>query len=112
MPQPEIRQVRIIPAVALAVLVSGCMTRGKFESRLKTWEGSDVSALIESWGPPSSTYDLPDGRRMYTWSDNRGVYAAPIGHGAIAVPVGCTITFTAGKDNRVEAWRYQGNNCY
>lgn len=113
MPQPEGRQVRRIPVImALALSLSGCMTRGKFEGRLKSWLGSDVNALIEGWGPPSSTYDLPNGRKMLTWSDDRGAYAAPVGGGAIAVRVGCTITFTVGKDSRVEAWRYQGNNCY
>lgn len=99
-------------AIVGLLLSAGCATRGNFESNLQTWVGSDVNALIDGWGPPSATFDLPDGRKMYTWDNQQGALAIPVGNSAVAVPLGCAITFTVTKESRVESWRYKGNNCY
>lgn len=102
---------RILLLVAAATSV-GCYARSHFESDLQTWMGHSTSDLFEGWGPPTSTFDLPDGRKMYTWSNNSGAVAVPIGHTVYAVPRGCQITFTVSTTGSVESWRYKGNSCY
>lgn len=93
-----------------AAMLLGCATH-RYEKILDSWGGHDVNELIVAWGPPSSTFDMPDGRKMYTWSADRGAVAMPLGTGAVAVNRRCTTTFTVGTNGRIEAWRYQGNAC-
>lgn len=97
--------------VTVAAL-SGCYARSHFESNLTSWDGRTAGELFEAWGSPTSTFDLPDGGKMYTWANDNGGQAMSIGQSIYAVKVGCRITFTIGASGRVEAWRYQGNNCY
>lgn len=100
--------------VALALLLTGCMmpTTGKYEAVLKSWESGNINDLISKWGPPSSTYEMPDGRKLFTWNFDGGVVATPTyGGGAYAVRRTCTTTFTVEPSGRVASWRYQGNAC-
>lgn len=100
-------------ALSFFVAVAGvsCATTAGYEEVLNSWVGSDISMLIESWGPPSQTYNLPDGRTMYTWDTSSGAVAAPAGRFAVAVPRGCTTTFTVDDIGIVQSWRYEGNSC-
>lgn len=98
--------------LAIVIVASGCYARSHFESNLQSWMGRGTSELFDAWGPPTETFDLPDGRKMYTWSDSRGAQAVTVGHSIYAVPVGCRITFTVDTHGQVRDWRYQGNNCY
>ena len=100
---------RVLFAVSLAFLF-GCATH-HLEKKLDSWVGHDVNELFQSWGPPSSSFDMPDGRKMYTWSADGGAVAVPMGTGAIAVRRGCQTTFTVGTSGRIESWRYAGNAC-
>jgi hypothetical protein len=55
-----------VAAWAVLLLTACASTRG-YERALDSWVGSDINQLIESWGPPTQTYPMPDGRNMYTW---------------------------------------------
>jgi hypothetical protein len=98
--------------LASVFILSGCYAQSHFESDLQTWVGQSTSSLFEGWGPPTSTFDLPDGRKMYTWANNSGAVAIPVAGTVYAVPRGCEITFTVSTTGSVETWRYKGNNCY
>ena len=105
---------RSVLKLMLALSLLGCAiaTTGKYEAILNSWQGNDVSALIQKWGPPSSTYEMPDGRKQYTWYFDGGVVAMPVyGGGAYAVQRGCKTTFTVNRTNIIESWRYEGNAC-
>lgn len=93
------------------IVTSGCASTRKYERVLDSWAGSDISNLIERWGPPSETYTMPDGRHLYTWYFNEGVVAMPAGNMAYAVQRYCKTTFTVGRAGVVERWSYQGNAC-
>lgn len=97
---------------AMMLSLSGCYARSHFESNLESWKGRTTSDLFDEWGPPTETFDLPNGRKMYTWSDTRGASAVAVGHSIYGVPIGCKITFTVDTHGQVRDWRYQGNNCY
>jgi hypothetical protein len=98
--------------VFLFFILTGCYSRSHFESNLQTWVGTSSSQLIDGWGPPTGVFDLPDGRKMYTWANNSGAAAVPVAGTVYAVPLGCKITFTVSNTGTVEKWRYEGNNCY
>ncbi|WP_440984939.1 hypothetical protein ACQHIH_16135 [Xanthomonas sontii] len=49
-----------ILALAL-VMLSGCAS---YKTKLESWQGQPVGALIAAWGPPQSSYDLPDGSQV------------------------------------------------
>lgn len=96
----------------LLLILTACLTRGGFEDRIKTWVGHPAAELFTDWGPPTETFDLPDGRKMYTWANSRGAQGTVVGSTVYATQIGCRITFTVGTSGLVEAWRYEGNNCY
>ena len=109
-------------------LLVGCATTANYEKVLNSWVGSQESALVSSWGPPSSVYQS-DGVKYLTYSKSNSGYipgVAPsyqttyVGNTAYTNPVGgspgfaynsnCSTTFTVA--NRVITnWRYEGNAC-
>lgn len=61
---------KMLSAIVLLVLVAtACATSPKkMNEGLDPWIGQDSSALVRSWGPPSSVFTDPsDGNRIYTW---------------------------------------------
>jgi hypothetical protein len=89
----------------------------QYESKLESWIGSDVSSLIQSWGPPSGTFDLPNGEKMYTWgsssqtsytSYNPSMNMAATNYGSRW----CEQTFTVGQLGTIQKVIYKGNDCY
>jgi len=95
----------------LSLFLAGCSTTRGYERVLNSWMGSNVNSLIQSWGPPSGVYNLPNGDAMYTWFDSYGAMAMPIGNMAYAVNRSCKTTFTADSNGRIISWRYEGNAC-
>jgi hypothetical protein len=93
------------------LITSACATTGRYEKILDSWVGVDVNRLFEAWGPPSSTFDMPDGRRQYTWLFDGGAVAMPIGNMAVAVRRGCMTTITTSTTGVIQTWRYEGNAC-
>lgn len=101
----------LVTFLLVGAALSGCATTGGFEDVLNSWVGSDVNRLIETWGPPADTYQMPNGRTLYTWFFDGGAVAVPVGDYAYAVNRYCKTTFTVGKQGRVLGWRWQGNAC-
>lgn len=53
-------------AIASALLaLSACAS---YDKKLDTWIGSPISALVSSWGPPASSFTLPDGSQVIEYS--------------------------------------------
>ncbi len=48
---------------------------------------------------------------MYTWINNGGAIAMPIGDMAVSVDRVCKTTFTADANGTILAWRWEGNTC-
>jgi hypothetical protein len=99
---------------ALLASLGGCAiaTTGKFEAKLNNWVGSDESSLIQSWGPPTQSYETRDGRVLHTWHLQGETAIVPLSTGgAVAIDQSCNITFTLSPTGRVEHWRYRGHGC-
>lgn len=101
--------------LAAAALLLGCATTGKYEAKLNSWKGHDISSLMQAWGPPSNQYALPNGSHMYTWLWVGGtrVVSAPIGDYRVttANTAWCKTTMTANGDGIITQWRWEGNDC-
>jgi hypothetical protein len=112
----------------LTLILLGCATTANYEKLLSSWVGSPESALISSWGPPSSVYES-DGTKYLTYSKSNSGYipgVAPsyqttyVGNTAYTTPVGgyagfaysnnCSTTFTI-SNKTITNWRYEGNAC-
>lgn len=105
-------------AITLAsiMLFLGCSGQKKFEATLDSWVGADVNRLIQSWGPPTRSYKMPNGHTVYTWAwDSHGAMAVPLyGGGVIAqsLDYSCIKDFEADENDRIVSWHYSGNRCY
>jgi hypothetical protein len=104
---------RALSVVLLCTFLCSCVAnRAKqYSATLASWVGSDISEVIVTWGPPTTTYRMPDGRIAYTWERYGGAVAMPVGNAVYAVGRSCTTTLIAGANNTVERWQFRGNAC-
>jgi hypothetical protein len=122
---------RTVLVLTLAALLTACASA--YKEKLESWMGRDVNELIAAWGPPSSTFTLPNGDTMYTWGRSsqytQPVYQAPststtriVGNTAYTTTqpgmvtggqtynFACTTTMTV-SGSRITAYRFEGNAC-
>jgi hypothetical protein len=108
------------------LVVTGCVTKQEHEDALSSWFGSTEEQLVESWGVPTSFYEL-GGKRYLTYSNSSQAMVggtAPIttydyygnaytsgGTPPILVTSNCTIIMVV-EDGLISEWKYEGNNCY
>ena len=73
---------RSLVAVAMTLILGACATQRGFEQLLHSWRGQDINNLIVKWGPPNSTFKMPNGNVIYTYERSRvsstPVYQTPI----------------------------------
>ena len=75
---------------------------------MASWLGHDANQLIDKWGPPRSTFVMPNGNTMYTWAWSRERYVAS-GNVVNGGTQTCEKTFTVNPEGTVIRWRYR--NC-
>ena len=105
------RLARFAVVAGILLVTTACATVGGYKKRVASWVGSDVSQLIQSWGPPSQTYKMPDGQTMYTWIFNGGVVVSPFFGSYVASQRYCKTTFTAAANNVIVRWQFEGSAC-
>ena len=54
--------------VATAAL-AGCVTPGRVEADLSTWQGRSAEELTATWGSPDELVDAGNGERVYRYID-------------------------------------------
>ena len=56
-------------ALSLAglMLLSGCASSASINEQMSSWQGSRITEVVNSWGPPTSTFTDVDGSLWYTW---------------------------------------------
>jgi hypothetical protein len=123
-----------VMTLAALVLIAACASREAFEAKLRGWEGRNINDFIAKVGPPSSTFQMPNGNMMYTFSRSAigttPVYRTPtqttvnvVGSTAYANTTGgqvyggqvyqrsCDVNLTVDQSQTIIAWRYEGNAC-
>lgn len=97
----------------LVVLLTGCEElppkpqvptyaerQATFEHSLASWDGADVNQLIAQFGSPTSTYTMPNGNVLYTYTSG-GYFAS--------VPIFCTKNFVVSSSTgRIVGHSYNG----
>ena len=112
----------------MLALLWGCATTAKYEKMLATWVGSSELDLYRTWGPPDSQHEA-SGSKFVSFTRNAQMWVPGTtpsyqtivtGHTAFTQAVGgspaynialtCKTIFEIRQD-KVVAWRWQGNNC-
>jgi hypothetical protein len=131
---------KLIYLFVMVMLVSGCATTAKYESKLNTWIGASEDSLIASWGVPDKTYEMRDGKKAIEYVDRNTVqtggytYTTPkttyhsgkIGDKSYSgtsttyetetepirkYRLSCKTTFIINNSGQIESWHHEGNNC-
>jgi hypothetical protein len=58
---------RALLITLLAVVAISISCADPRQARFDSWRGHSIEELIQHMGPPSSTAQLKDGRRVYSW---------------------------------------------
>ena len=125
-----------LAAILFVALLSGCATEqyhprasaALYQKMLDTWTNKDINDLIYAWGPPSSTFTMPNTNKMFTWDNikigptvtNTNGSSVYLGRG-VSVGSGQSTTFTKTWDcystaitnstGTILSWKLKGNNC-
>ena len=113
----------LVPLALAAISGLGCHRgpdlderKAAYEEKLKSWLNADINKFIQEWGPPSSTFDQPNGNKVYTWKrSSQGAVARPVfGGGAVVqnYSLSCDVHMTADPSGKIVYWRYFGNQCF
>ena len=131
---------KLIYLFVMVMLVSGCATTGKYETKLNTWIGVSEDSLIASWGVPDKTYQMRNGKKAieyrhkntiqtggYTYTTPQTTYeSGKIGDQSYSgtsttyetetepirkYRLSCKTTFIINNSGQIESWHHEGNNC-
>ena len=124
----------------LLVSALGCATTEKYEAKVQSFFGADVSLLIEKWGYPSQTTVAPSGNKLLIYSNSRSVvipqydftntpdetatykynsftrtveeqrYRKPA-QAPTVMNLGCTTYFEVSESNTIVRYSFEGNDC-
>jgi hypothetical protein len=97
-------------ALLTLFFVSGCATEGNYQEAVSSWIGKSESALVSSWGPPDSTYNMKDAK-ILTYRSSAGSNSRLVYGRIVTQDMGCKTNFTVNNIGLVERWAYEGNAC-
>ena len=120
------------PLLLALLLLAGCATTAKYEAKLNSWVGADANSLVNSWGYPKSSFDAPNGNKVYVYQ-NAGSITMPTTYqttanvtsygntaygnattnvyGGQTLNFWCKTFFEVDSTNRIVRWRWEGNRC-
>ena len=114
---------RKLLTIIFVLLLSSCATESGYQKKLDSWMGSDVDALVRSWGTPQGYYKNKDGSGQIEYSDNYSTTWTTESYNPDTdqyevkssdvhnLKFNCKTTFKYNKDNKIYTWSYKGNNC-
>lgn len=96
------KRIKNLSSLIVAVLIfNGCATHENFIKQQDSWNGQSIVEYIKVVGYPDSSYDLPNGNKVYIYTKKRqnynsgfqmgfsGVFGSRIGrNGYIGIPMG------------------------
>ncbi|GEM_PF-1537090 len=123
----------LLSTLVVFVTFNGCASHQNFINQQNAWNGQNISSYIDSTGYPESSYDLPNGNKVYVYikRDNYGYYTdfsmgfdGTIGRrGYIGFPIGfgsnynrgevitCQLFIETDKSGKIIKWSSRGNSC-
>lgn len=121
--------------LALTVLLLGSFTLAcagqdysltGYTADVGTWVGEDANTLVRVWGPPASTFTMPNRDTVYVYVDAMDIptdkhlecsYNSKTqkeectSSGGETIRLGCSTSFEVGPDQRVAFTRAEGTLC-
>ncbi|MEZ2414830.1 hypothetical protein ACA086_07680 [Muriicola sp. E247] len=109
--------IKTIQILGIGILLSSCVTSKNYANRINTWRGADVNTLINSWGPPSDIYEMPNGSKMYTYlyvnnslvTTRQNPFADETYQ--MATQNYCQTSFTANENDVIVSTTFKGTSC-
>lgn len=114
----------ILISVLFVFLLNGCSTHEAFVKKYNKWVGQNISTLISVEGYPNSSYDVPNGNKVYVYSRSTTSYVPGFGgyFGRRAyfgwsvaydevITRNCTTFFEVDKKGVIIKWGARGDNC-
>lgn len=125
--------------MAALLVLSGCVSmeqrRSEFTASMDAWVGKSLDELVQAKGPPTGSFTLSSGKRVIEYLRKDTMFVGgdamttmtpvfvPNGGGWVYVPqqayfparsttLTCKIVLTVTKENVIESWRAEGNDCY
>ena len=85
--------IKKISLVLLMLICFSCATatRAGYVKMVESWRGADINKLISYWGPPGSTYTMPNKNTVYTFYNGS-----------------CTTMMTANQNNIIVRMQFRG----
>ena len=85
----------------LCLVLLGCATESKYQTKLNSWLNRPKSELVLDWGIPNKTYKLDKKTELLAYKKEVKIQG---------VKYWCKTTFTV-VDNVVTNWKNEGNDC-
>lgn len=97
-----------------------------YTAEVGSWVGQDANTLVRVWGPPASTFTMPNGDSVYVYVNATDIatdkhiecsYNSKTqkeecsSSGGETIHLGCTTSFEVGPDQRVSFTRAEGTLC-
>lgn len=111
-----------------ALMLASCASEKKYLAVVTSWVGAPETALVRSWGPPSSVYSTGDTKFMVynssrsfvtpgtaptyqtTFVGNTAYTTAYGGTPATQIDLACQTTFEV-RNGKIVDFSYRGNDC-
>jgi uncharacterized protein YceK len=113
----DITPMRHLLVLLMVAALSGCASTRKYERQLDSWIGHDVNEMLSAWGAPASTFEMPNGNKMYVFMQTGGTSSTAYALPYTAAVVGsseanwCKTTFMVDTKSKVQSWSHEGNMC-
>ncbi len=116
------------------VTLSGCATTATqeaFDEQAQQWIGKNADELVRQKGPPTRTFTLSNGNRVFEYERTEDIVTMPTTTYIPGGPLGgtlvrgqtvhedplqtliltCSLRFTVDTSNTIVAWSKEGNSC-
>lgn len=105
----------LVFTIVTSCKVNGVPRKSRTQTLMESWVGSTESAIVSSWGPPTSTYSVGDGTRILTWTtsytEGGNTWYDTYGRQQYNSPTTytCQKQFYLDSSGVIYSWRYSGN---
>jgi len=123
----------VFPVIYIFIL-SGCATTATqeaFDEQAQQWIGKNADELVRQKGPPTRTFTLSNGNRVFQYERTEDIVTMPTTTYVPGGPLGgtlvrgqtvhedplrtliltCSLRFTVDTGNTIIAWSKEGNAC-
>lgn len=95
-----------------SLILCGCVSNVAPKSVQSSWTGHNIQKLIDSWGYPTKTIQMPNGNSVHLYSRSAGSDVMPLNETVLSsVSLSCDTWFEVDDVGTIIKWQYSGNGC-